>query len=128
MSELTKAFVKLNGLLPQAQIQADLFKTVLMQQFVEMLYAEIVRFYHATLKFYEEGRAMRIWKSFIKPFSLRFAGITESIDVLSRMISELAAAHAQQRQQEGIAVLTRQMQNLLVVMERRFEGETLYPF
>jgi hypothetical protein len=128
LGELTKAFVKLNGLLPRVQIQADVFNNTLMQHLVEMLYADIVRFYHAMLQFYEEGRAIRIWKSFVKPFSLRFAGIVESIDLQSRMISELAAAYSQQRQQEDISKLTQQMQNVLQLIERKFEGESLSLF
>lgn len=115
--ELTKSFATLNGLLPRVQIQANVFDDPRMQNHVEVLYADIVRYYHAMLQFYEEGRAKRIWKLFIQPFTLRFGDIAERVRVQSQAIVELAAALSQERQQETEALI-RQTQNTLMEVRK----------
>jgi hypothetical protein len=109
LSELEKSLVTLDGLLPQVQIQANVFCDPRMQSHVTALYADLVQYYHAMLKFYEEGRVKRMWNSFIRPFSLRFGEIAEKVNIRSRVISDLAAALSQQRQEE-IAILSQQRQ------------------
>jgi hypothetical protein len=89
-----------------------------MQSHVTALYADLVQYYHAMLKFYEEGRVKRMWNSFIQPFSLRFGEIAEKVNVRSRVISDLAAALSQQRQEE-IASLSQQRQEETIAMIRQ---------
>jgi hypothetical protein len=117
LAELAKSFATLNGLLPRVQIQANVFDDPRMQYCVEMLYADIIRYFHAMLRFYEEGRAKRIWKSFVQPFSLRFGDIAERVNMQSRVISGLAAALSQERQQKSEALL-RQTHDVLLDMRR----------
>lgn len=93
-----------------------------MRQHVETLYAEIIRYYHEMLRFDEEGRAMRISTSFIKPFSLRFADIAERVSARSRETSELAAVLSQQQQQETQALL-QQTHSVLPEVRKELAGE-----
>jgi hypothetical protein len=112
----------LNGLLPRVQIQANVFDDPRMQYCVQMLYADIIRYFHAMFRFYEEGRAKRIWKSFVQPFSLRFDDIAERVDMQSRVISGLAAALSQERQQKSEALI-RQTHDVLLDMRRDLAGK-----
>jgi hypothetical protein len=116
--------VILDGLLPRVQIQANVFRDPVMQSHVTALYADLVQYYHAMLKFYEEGRMKRMWKSFIQPFSLRFGEIAESVNLRSRLISDLAAALSQQRQEETEALL-RKLCNAIPALQKDLACKSL---
>jgi hypothetical protein len=95
-----------------------------MQSHVTALYTDLVQYYHAMLKFYEEGRMKRMWKSFIQPFSLRFGEIAESVNVRSRLISDLAAALSQQRQEETEALI-RKLCNAIPALQKDLACKSL---
>jgi hypothetical protein len=123
LSELAKSLEILDGLLPRVQIQANVFRDPGMQSHVTALYADLVQYYHAMLKFYEEGRMKRMWKSFIQPFSLRFGEIAERVNVRSRVISDLAATLSQQRQEEQDALI-RKLCDAMPALQRDLAGRS----
>jgi hypothetical protein len=105
--------VILDGLLPRVQIQANVFRDPGLQSHVTALYTDLVQYYHAMLKFYEEGRMKRMWKLFIQPFSLRFGEI-----------ADLAAALSQQRQEETEALL-RKLCNAIPALQKDLACKSL---
>jgi hypothetical protein len=93
-SELTKAFSKISEVLPRVEFDLVLYPIDEMKQKMEDLYAQLIRFYHRALKWYEASRAKHAVVAFLHPYKLRFEDILQEIHERARSIDKLAVTMA----------------------------------
>ena len=85
-------------MLPQIEIQLDLYEEPLMQQAAEKVYGSFIELFHEMVKFYEESPLKHAWKSFGQPLSVRFTPLIEAINEQSRFMRQFAITLAQREQ------------------------------
>ena len=110
LTGLAKILTKVSAVLPQIEIQLDLYQEPLLQQAAEKVYSILVELFHGVIKFYEESRSKHVWKSFTQPLSVRFNPLIEVIQEQSQFMRDLASAFAKREQ--------RQMYKLIQLMSK----------
>jgi hypothetical protein len=88
-----------SGVLPQIDIQLELYDEPLLQQAAEKVYGFIIEIFHEMVKFYEESPLKHAWKAFIQPLEVRFTPLVDAIDEQSRFMRDFASALAKKEQQ-----------------------------
>jgi hypothetical protein len=99
--------------LPQIEIQLELYDEPLLQQAAEKVYGFLIEIFHEMVKFYEESPVKHAWKSFIQPLSVRFTPLVEAIDEQSRLMDGFASALAKQELRVMHKLLQRMDKNML---------------
>ena len=69
LTGLAKTLTKVSDVLPQIEIQLDLYDEPLMQLAAEMIYTHFIELFHEMVKFYEESPLKHAWKSFSAPWA-----------------------------------------------------------
>ena len=105
LTGLAKTLTKVSGVLPQIEIQLDLYSELLMQLAAEKIYGSLIELFSEMVRFYEESPLKHAWKSFSAPLSVRFAPIIEAIDEQSRFMRDFASALAKKEQRLMLKLL-----------------------
>ena len=93
LAQLAKSLDELANVLPQLEIDVDLFNAPDIQWAAESIYGSIVRLFDEMLKFYQESRAKHVLKSLTKPYSVRFQDVVEDVRSKSYLFERLASAY-----------------------------------
>lgn len=115
MTGLSKTLAKVSGVLPQIEIQLDLYEEPLIQQAAEKIYGVLVDLFQEMMTFYEESPLKHAWKSFSHPMSIRFSPYVEAITEQSHFMCALASALAKREQRSRFKML-KIMDNNISVM------------
>jgi hypothetical protein len=105
LTGLAKTLTKVSNVLPQIEIQLDLYDELLMQLAAEKIYTHFIELFHEMVKFYEESPLKHAWKSFSAPLSVRFAPIIDAIDEQSQTMRHFASALAKREQRLMLKLL-----------------------
>ena len=105
LTGLAKTLTKVSSVLPQIEIQLDLYSEPLMQLAAEKIYGSLIELFQEMVKFYEESPLKHAWKSFSAPLSVRFAPIIEAIDEQSRFMRDFASGLAKKEQRLMLKLL-----------------------
>jgi hypothetical protein len=91
--------------LPQIEIQLDLYQKPLVQHASENVYGFFKELFHEMVKFYEESPLKHAWKSISQPLSVRSAPIIDDIDEQSQFVRDFASALANKEQRLMASIL-----------------------
>src|SRR5579871_506701 len=90
VKELAKALCRLGDALPQAEIRLVLYPTVEMRCLVTQLYVHILEFSQRALKWYSAGKLKHALTAIVRPYSLSFKDLVESMKETTGKIKDLA--------------------------------------
>lgn len=90
VKELAKALCRLGDALPQAEIRLVLYPTAEMQFLVSQLYVHILEFSQRALRWYGAGKLRHTVAAIVRPYSLSFKDLVESVKETTRKIKDLA--------------------------------------
>ncbi|KAF4462916.1 Nacht domain [Fusarium albosuccineum] len=94
LAEISKAISRIADVLPRTELHSTLYPTDRIQEAVSMVYAKIIEFSIAAIKWYKKNKFMHAILSIIKPFSLSFKDIIDEVSDWSRRVDKLASAAA----------------------------------